>query len=50
MGLTWQEGKEREEEADGLKKSGELGGFMLMRVVNRLVRSGIRGRRPDICS
>lgn len=44
---TWQKVKKREEEADGLKISGELEGFRFMRVVKRHIRSRVRGKRPD---
>lgn len=46
-GPAWQEGKGRQEEADGLKKSG-LEGFMIMRVGNRLGKSKLRSR-TDVC-
>lgn len=46
---TWQKFKKREEEADGLKRSGELEGFRLMRVGKKHIRSRVRGKRPDIC-
>jgi len=45
---AWQQGKDRQEEADGLKKSGGLEGFMFMRVGKRLGKSGLRSR-SDVC-
>lgn len=45
---AWQEGKDRQEEADGLKKLGGLERFMFMRMGNRFGKSGLLGR-TDVC-